>query len=61
MADSAPSRLRLAVIGAGLGSAPHFRSLDDLASEAEVAWVFAIMTSSKRGASVALPPTAMIP
>lgn len=40
MAGSASSRLRLAVIGAGLGSAPHFQSLDDLASEAEVAWVF---------------------
>ncbi len=33
-------RLRLAVIGAGLGSAPHFRSLEDLASEVDVAWVY---------------------
>ncbi|HEX5697346.1 MAG TPA: Gfo/Idh/MocA family oxidoreductase [Rhodoferax sp.] len=32
-------RLRLAVIGAGLGSGPHFKSLQDLASEAEVVWV----------------------
>lgn len=39
VADSAPPRLRLAVIGAGLGSAPHFQSLDDLASEAQVVWV----------------------
>jgi len=34
---SAP--LRLAVIGAGLGSQPHFRSLTELADEAEVAWI----------------------
>ena len=34
-------RLRLGVIGAGLGSAPHFRSLVDLADEVEVAWVCA--------------------
>lgn len=33
--------LRLAVIGAGLGSAPHFRSLQDLAGEIDVAWVHA--------------------
>jgi len=33
-------RVRLAVIGAGLGSAPHFRSLEDLASEADVAWIY---------------------
>jgi UDP-N-acetyl-2-amino-2-deoxyglucuronate dehydrogenase len=31
--------LKLAVIGAGLGSAPHFRSLADLVGEAEVVWV----------------------
>jgi UDP-N-acetyl-2-amino-2-deoxyglucuronate dehydrogenase len=36
---SAASRLRLAVIGVGLGSAPHFRSLADLHDEVEVAWV----------------------
>ena len=33
--------LRLAVIGAGLGSGAHFKSLQDLASEAEVVWVHA--------------------
>ena len=38
--DSPPSRLRLAVIGAGLGSAPHFQSLHDLANEAQVVWVY---------------------
>lgn len=38
----APSgRIRLAVIGAGLGSAPHFLSLRDLAGEADLAWVCA--------------------
>ncbi|MDO8321169.1 Gfo/Idh/MocA family protein [Rhodoferax sp.] len=37
----ASGRLRLAVIGTGLGSGPHFKSLHDLASEAEVAWVHA--------------------
>ena len=33
------ARLRLAVIGAGLGAAPHFKSLEDLAAETEVVWV----------------------
>lgn len=33
-------RLRLAVIGAGLASAPHFRSLEDLASDVDVAWIY---------------------
>jgi predicted dehydrogenase len=32
--------LRLAVLGAGLGSPPHLRSLADLAQEVEVAWVY---------------------
>lgn len=39
MQSAPPQRLRLAVIGAGLGSAPHFQSLEDLAAEAEVVWV----------------------
>ncbi|MDO9403519.1 MAG: Gfo/Idh/MocA family oxidoreductase [Polaromonas sp.] len=40
--DARPSpRLRIAVIGAGLGSAPHFKSLEDLAGEVDVAWVYA--------------------
>ncbi len=50
---TAASRLRLAVIGAGLGSAPHFQSLDDLAAEAEVVWVYG--RSAPRLASVRLP------
>ena len=41
MPDRASSRLRLAVIGAGLGSGPHFRSLHDLAHESELVWVHA--------------------
>jgi UDP-N-acetyl-2-amino-2-deoxyglucuronate dehydrogenase len=48
-----PARLRLAVIGAGLGSAPHFRSLEDLASEADVAWVYA--RNAERLAAVEVP------
>ena len=46
-------RLRLAVIGAGLGSAPHFQSLEDLASEAEVVWVYG--RSAERLAAARLP------
>lgn len=34
-----PERLGLAVIGAGLGSAPHFSSLADLSHQAQVLWV----------------------
>lgn len=45
MYDNSPilmtsERLRLGVIGAGLGSAPHFRSLEELASEVDVAWIY---------------------
>ena len=54
VASPPPERLRLAVIGAGLGSAPHFRSLEDLAGEAELAWVFG--RSAERLASVQVPP-----
>lgn len=31
---------RIAVIGTGLGSAPHFQSLHDLAQSAEVGWIY---------------------
>lgn len=34
-----PERLGLAVIGAGLGSAPHFSSLAGLSDKAQVLWV----------------------
>ncbi|MEO7888057.1 Gfo/Idh/MocA family oxidoreductase [Polaromonas sp.] len=47
------TRLRLGVIGAGLGSAPHLRSLEDLASEVEVAWVYG--RSAERLSAVATP------
>ncbi|MBK5204385.1 MAG: Gfo/Idh/MocA family oxidoreductase [Polaromonas sp.] len=49
----APARLRLAIIGAGLGSAPHFKSLEDLASEAEIVWVYG--RTAERLASVRVP------
>jgi UDP-N-acetyl-2-amino-2-deoxyglucuronate dehydrogenase len=32
--------LKIAVIGTGLGSAPHFASLRDLGAEVEVAWIY---------------------
>ena len=47
-------RLRLAVIGAGLGAAPHFKSLEDLSSEVEVIWVYG--RSSERLAAARTPP-----
>jgi UDP-N-acetyl-2-amino-2-deoxyglucuronate dehydrogenase len=54
----APSgRLRLAVIGAGLGSGPHFKSLQDLTGEAEVVWVHA--RDAKRLAVAQLPQGAI--
>jgi predicted dehydrogenase len=52
-AAPSPGRLRLAVIGAGLGSAPHFQSLDDLAGEAELAWVYG--RSAERLAAIRTP------
>ena len=48
-----PAPLRLAVIGAGLASAPHFRSLEDLAGQIEVVWVYG--RSAERLASVQAP------
>lgn len=41
LSGMASSRLRLAVIGIGMGSVPHFKSLLDLAHEAEIVWVHA--------------------
>lgn len=38
-APQAPSPLTLAVVGAGMGSAPHFAALQDLSHQARVAWV----------------------
>ncbi|MFN0182219.1 MAG: hypothetical protein ACKVQR_00225 [Aquabacterium sp.] len=57
---SAP--FRLAVVGAGLGSAPHFRSLLDLATPVDVVGrdvqraVEGIMSASQRGHCVAIDP-----
>lgn len=49
-------RVRLAVIGAGLGSAPHFRSLEDLASEVDVAWIYG--RNAQRLAAAVTPASA---
>ena len=32
-------RLRIGVVGAGLGSAPHFKSLQELSDQVDVAWL----------------------
>jgi len=39
MSSTNPSRLRVAVIGTGLGSTPHFQSLQDLSAELELGWI----------------------
>ena len=49
----APERLGVAVIGAGLGSAPHFSSLADLSDQAQVLWV--CTRNSARLTQVPLP------
>ena len=49
-------RVRLAVIGAGLGSAPHFRSLEDLACEVDVAWIYG--RNAQRLAAAVTPASA---
>ena len=50
--------MRLAVVGAGLGSAPHFRSLLDLVAEVEVTWVVA--RDLQRLQAAGLPPSARL-
>ena len=50
--------LRLAVVGAGLGSAPHFRSLIDLAAQVEVAW--GVGRDLQRLQAVGLPTSARL-
>lgn len=52
-AAHSPAPLRLAVIGAGLACAPHFQSLEDLAGQAEVVWVYG--RSAERLAGVRVP------
>lgn len=53
MPSFSPRRLRVAVIGAGLGSAPHFHSLQDLSGEAELVCVYG--RSAERLAKARLP------
>ncbi len=53
---SAP--LRVAIVGAGLGAQPHFRSLVDLADEIEVAWC--VGRSLERLQALARPATARL-
>ena len=55
MAITPPEKtpLQLAVIGSGLGSAPHFRSLEDLADQVAVRWVHG--RDAQRLAAKALP------
>jgi UDP-N-acetyl-2-amino-2-deoxyglucuronate dehydrogenase len=53
MKQSTHPRLKIAAIGAGLGSAPHFRSLIDLADDVELAWV--LVRDPDRLQGVALP------
>jgi UDP-N-acetyl-2-amino-2-deoxyglucuronate dehydrogenase len=54
--QTTPARLRLAVIGAGLGAAPHFKSLEDLAAETDVVWVYG--RSAERLAAACTPRSA---
>ena len=58
MGPANASRLRVAVIGAGLGAAPHFLSLLDLAAQVEVAWVVGRDLQRLQGAG--LPPSARL-
>ena len=51
--ETPSAHVRLAVIGAGLGATPHFKSLADLATQAEVAWVCG--RSAERLAAVQTP------
>lgn len=48
------NRLRVAVIGAGLGAPPHLKSLEDLADQVELAWL--VGRDPDRLAKVATPP-----
>ena len=42
-------RLKLAVIGAGMASAPHWRSLADLHDQVELSWVGALTPRRLQG------------
>ena len=50
------ARLRIGVVGAGLGSAPHFKSLQELSDQVDVAWLH--VRQPDRLSPSALPPGA---
>jgi UDP-N-acetyl-2-amino-2-deoxyglucuronate dehydrogenase len=58
MATTAPSasRLRIAVIGVGMGSAPHFQAIESLADTVDLVWVCA--RDSRRLVKAVLPALA---
>ena len=53
MPASSKNRLRVAVVGAGLGSAPHFKSLEDLADQVELVWIYS--RSNERLSGLKMP------
>jgi len=55
---TARRKMRIAVIGAGVASPPHFKSLHDLSDVVEVAWVWG--RDAQRVASAELPTGATI-
>ena len=52
------ARLRIGVVGAGLGSAPHFKSLQELSDQVDVAWLH--VRQPDRLSPSALPPGAKV-
>ena len=52
------ARLRIGVVGAGLGSAPHFKSLQELSDQVDVAWLH--VRQPGRLTTSALPPDAKV-
>ncbi|MEO7241880.1 MAG: Gfo/Idh/MocA family oxidoreductase [Variovorax sp.] len=57
MTTTSSQRLRLAMIGVGLGSAPHRSSLIELQQEGELEWTWACARDAGRLAAVDLPAT----
>ena len=53
MQATSQARLRIAVVGAGLGSAPHLKSLQDLADRVELVWIYS--RSHERLAGLKVP------
>jgi predicted dehydrogenase len=52
------TRLRIGVVGAGLGAAPHFKSLQELSDQVDVAWLH--VRQPERLTPSALPPGAQV-